>query len=181
MNTENSFSSVSTLRKFLIENNNELRVVHPHKIWVASFAWEQPALLEEVSELEKVLKLYFPEDFKTFLTSVANGAMLYRDARYGQWGYKIYGTNEINQNLERWATIFEQDWAQYFLAIGEIVDESRPIIMNLAKPMENSLGCEILDANPLDPPSNWDKMSRSFHEWIENLITAQGAKYWLWR
>lgn len=180
METENDFPGIAVLREMLLKNNNELKVVHPQKIWVASFTWDEPVPLASVKVVEGQLRKRFPEDYVNFLTAVSNGARLYYDVQYGQWGYKVYGTDDILAGHERWRSIFKEDWMPQYLAVGEIIDESHPLIMDLGKPIKDNRSCEIYDGNPLDSPSDWYKMSRSFHEWLENLITAQGAKYWLW-
>lgn len=180
MSTRNNFPSVAVLREILLENNNQLKILHPQKSWVASFTWAEPVSLASVRMIEKQMGRQFPEDYINFLVAVSNGATLYYDAHYGQWGYKIYGIDNITESQTRWESIFQEEWMPNFLAVGEIIDESHPLIMNLKKPTKDKQSCEILDGNPLDSPSDWYKMSRSFHEWLENLITAQGAKYWLW-
>ena len=67
------------------------------------------------------------------------------------------------------------------IAIGEIVSDYRPVVMDLHASTKDGQSCQLLEGNPYDPVTYWLKLSQSFHEWIEHLIAAQGAQYWLWR
>jgi hypothetical protein len=181
MEPPDRFLGITTLRDALQKNNNQLQLIHPHKIWMASFTWLDPVPIESVQKVEDELGKQLPEDYKFFLTSISNGAMLYYDIQYGQWGYKIYGIDDIVEAQIKWSSMFEEDWTPNLLAAGKIIGESHALIMNLNKPTKDNYGCEVFDGNPLDPPEDWEKMSISFHLWLENIITAQGAKYWLWK
>jgi len=180
MKTNQDFPSLLTLREILQKNNNQFEVIHPDKVWTASFSWVEPASLDRVRKLEKELGFPIPHDYVVFLTEISNGATLYSDAKFGQWGYKIYGVNEILDAQIKWKDVFEEYWSSNFLAIGKIIGETHALIQVINKTAKDHDGCELRDGNPLDPPEDWEKISRSFREWLENLITAQGAKYWLW-
>ena len=174
-----TFPSLFKLIEALQKKNKQLEVTHSDKVWVASFSWNPPAPMESIKSVEKELGFSLPQDYVTFLTKISDGATLYYDIKYGQWGYKIYGTNEIIKAQMKWESVFEEDWKTYFLAIGKIIGETHVLIQLLDRPTKNKDAFELRDGNPLDTQEDWDKISLSFHEWIENLITAQGAKYWL--
>ena len=70
-------------------------------------------------------------------------------------------------------------WLPQFIAIGEIVSEHRALILDLCKPTKDGQGCQLIEGNPYDPVSYWVKLSESFHDWLDNLISACGSEYWL--
>jgi hypothetical protein len=177
---ESLFESILTLRAAIGEKN-VLQIVHPGKIWSASFRWNDPTTIQSIREIEAQLGTHLPIEIVIFLTKISDGALLYFDLSYGQWGYKIYNSKEIIISQKRWIQLFKESWLEEFVAIGEIVDESHPIIVNPKNLSRNKQFCPLLEGNALDPVGYWSIMSANFHEWIERLITAQGAKYWDWK
>jgi hypothetical protein len=174
------FTSVLALRK-VIGDSDVLQIIHPGAVWNASFVWNPPIALSVVKSLELLLEKDLPQDYVIFLTQISDGALLYYDSKYGQWGYRIYCTQEINERQARWKDVFADSWMQSFLAIGKIVDEDHPIIVDNEVRSQDGLGNQLIEGNPLDPLEYWLRMSSSFHEWLDHLITAQGAKFWDWK
>jgi hypothetical protein len=178
--TGSLFGSILTLKKAIGENN-VLQIIHPGKIWMASFQWNSPATKQSVTEIEDQLSLHLPDEFAIFLTNISDGAVLYYDLNYGQWGYKIYSSLEIVTSQMRWRRLFRESWIKDFVAIGEIIDESHPIILNHKNLSSDKLSAPLLEGNALDPVDYWPKMSSTLHAWFDHLITAQGAKFWDWK
>jgi hypothetical protein len=179
MKTNLDYSKLLELIDRTKDNNNQLEVNHYGKIWTSSFIWSKPAELEKVRVIERELGFLLPADYVWFLTNISNGATLYRDIKYGQWGYVIYGVDEILDMQENWRDVFAEDWEEFFLAIGKIIGESHVLIQMLNKPSKSSDGFELRDANPIDTMEDWEIVSPSFHGWINNLVAKQGVKYWL--
>jgi hypothetical protein len=176
----NIYSCVETLREAL-DAKGQLRIPHPGKVWSASFVWSGPASTDLVMEVEAKFGRPLSGDYVAFLKTISYGATIFYDGRYGQWGYQLYGTGDLLLAQTEWKDAFHEDWLPHYLAVGRIIGESHPLIMDLDRPTKDGQSYAMLDGNPLDPPSCWPLMSRSFHEWLENLITAQGAKFWLWK
>ncbi len=110
----------------------------------------------------------------------ANGLLLFYDIQYGQWGYKLYGTEELIERGAFWAENLIRGRSSQFLAFGETIGDSHALLFDLHKPSGNRESCAVIEGNVYDPISNWPATSRSFHEWLDHLITAQGDKYWEW-
>ena len=115
-----------------------------------------------------------------FLTSISNGALLYYDDDFCQWGYKLYSVQEIHDNQRRFQDYFEEDWSPNFIGIGEVVDDRHVIVANIGNPITDGSGCELLEGHLIDRVQHWPKMSRSFNEWTNFLVVSQGAKFWDW-
>jgi len=179
MNKKDYFRSISVLRESFLRNN-QLRVQHSHRIWMASFVWADPSSVELIKDIEKQLGMKIPEDLSVFLTTVSNGAILYRNIEDAMTGYSLYSIDEYLEKQERWRRSLGELWLPQFLAIGEITSENRPILFDSSTPTKDGTSCKLMEGNPYDPVKYWLKLSDSFHEWIDHLVSAQGAQYWLW-
>lgn len=180
MRTKDYFRSVFTLREKIL-SDNKTKAIQGHRIWLAKFEWADPASEELVAHVEGQLGKKLPEDFAIFLSSVSNGAVLYRNAEDAMTGYRIYDINEFLEKQKQWMQSLKGLWLPQFLAIGEITSENRPLIMDTDSPTKDGESCKLMEGSVYDPVEYWIKLSQSFHEWIGQLITAQGAQYWLWR
>ncbi len=155
-----------------------LEVAHGDYLWNAQFDWQPP--LRELA-LSKAFSKPLPRDFLAFLNQVANGCMLYYDSVYGQWGYQIYGIEALLSKQALWARSFGDKWRDSFIAFSEIYGEAHVLLFDLNSPTDDSASFTIREGNPHDVADDWPVVSRSFHEWLDDLITAQGAKYWEWK
>lgn len=68
----------------------------------------------------------------------------------------------------------------YYIVFCELYGEANAMIFDLKNPSPDMEGSSVLEADRLDQVRDWVKASRSFHEWLDHLVTAQGDKYWLW-
>jgi len=172
------FNTLSIFQKQLV--GNQLSVLHKNTSWTASFEWFKPANLEQIQEVEQQLSLALPQDYKMFLNEISNGAILFHDKEYGQWGFKLFGTKELVEMQTKWKNSLPIDWNTRLIAYGELFGEANALVFDLRKPTKDSLSCRVLESNAYDEFKDWTVLSRSFHEWLEHLIIAQGNKYWLW-
>lgn len=173
------FNSIHILKKALRETNS-LLIIHPDAIWIASFEWNNPMTINQDKNLPSQLSIEIPKDLLDFWTEISDGCLLYYDQKYGQWGYKIYSSSEIEDQQLRWKDLFTDQWYPNFLAIGEITDVDHPIIVMYKDDFKRNLDYFLVEGNPLDPIKYWPRMANSIYEWMDRLITAQGAKYWDW-
>ena len=171
------FESIQILKKRLTPENL-LEVTHGDYSWLARFEWQPP--IEDITIDKKFLNC-LPKDFLSFISQITNGCILYYDNTYGQWGYKIYSTDEIISKQGLWKISLGEKWQKNFIAFSELFGEARVLLFDLNLPTKDSSSFVIKEGNPYDKPENWPIVSRSFHEWIDHLITAQGAKFWEWK
>ena len=174
------FSSINLLID-RIGPDGRLEVVHGGHSWIAGFERKPPLdddlLLGQVTTEVPLL----PKDYLRFLKEISNGCMLFYDIEYGQWGFEIFSLEELVEKQEYWKRIFEYKWLKDFVVFAEMRGEGNALIFDLSKPSPDTESFAIYQADPIDPVENWIKVSRSFHEWLDHLITAQGDKYWEWR
>lgn len=174
------FEAITKLKKQL-SNNQLLEVSHSDHIWEASFQWSEPIESKNLEEVSSLFNNRLPKDYTIFLNQVTNGAILYYDSEYGQWGFEIYGTEKLCLKQKLWKKSISVDWESRFIAFGEIFGEANALVFDLSKPTINQDSYAVLETSALDPIKYWPLASRSFHEWVDHLITAQGDKYWLWQ
>jgi hypothetical protein len=173
------FNAISQLRKQIIEN--ELAVTHSEDRWIASFEWFPPATFEQIQEVEERLSFSLPHDHKKFLSEISNGAVLFHEKEYSQWGFKLFSTLEIVEKQHEWKKSFPVTWKSSIIAFGKLFGEANVLVFDLRRPTKDSLSYMVLEGNAYDKFSDWAILSRSFHEWLDHLVTAQGDKYWLWK
>jgi hypothetical protein len=168
------FESIKLLQKN-IEPQNMLKVMHGSHIWTAKFEWSLSC--------GKCMsnKLTLPDDYSLFLQDISNGCLLYYDLIYGQWGFRLYSDEELNEKQQIWKDRFGSDWQANLIAFGELCGEGHVLLFDTAQATKEKTSCAILEGNPIDTITDWPKVSRSFHEWVDHLITAQGDKYWEWK
>jgi hypothetical protein len=173
------FNALLALQKQLVEN--QLMVVQSDNSWMASFEWFTPASRGQINEIEKQLSLSLPQDYRKFLNEISNGAVLFYDKKYGQWGVRLFGTTELVEKQAKWKKSLPVTWASNLFAYGELFGEANALVFDLKRPTKDSMSYMVLETNAHDKFDDWVSMSRSFHEWLEHLVIAQGHKYWLWK
>ena len=173
------FNTLLLLQKQLVEN--QLAVVHSGRSRMASFEWQPPAGIEQIQAVEQQLSVSLPQDYQKFLGEISNGAVLFHDKEYGQWGFKLFGTTEIVEKRHEWQRSLPTSWESGLVAFGELFGEANALVFDTRQLTKDSLSCRVLESNTHDKFSDWVILSRSFHEWLEHLVIAQGQKFWLWR
>lgn len=142
----------------------------------ASFEWNKAASDEEIKSFELLNKICLPEDFKKFL-KISNGAMLFEDMKYGQWGCRILGLNEImkrTSDSKDWGYDIKEDWLIFATWLGD----GDVLVFDMEK---YKLGEKyIIDGDQGYQTNEWEYIRGGFGDWISRLIVAQGAKYWRW-
>lgn len=86
--------AVEELKKRLTERNTLIVQNEKGSISEVGFIWNEPATDEEIKKFESNNCIILPEGYKDFLR-ISNGAILYKDIEYGQWGCKILDLAEI--------------------------------------------------------------------------------------
>jgi hypothetical protein len=173
------FDAISVLKKQL-PSNQQLEITHSGYVWKASFRWSEPATTEITRDVNASFNNWLAKDYIEFLEQISNGVVLYYDSEFGQWGFELYGTDKLFAKQKFWQKSIPIKWESYFIAFGEIFGEANALVFDLSKPSTNQDSYSVLEASAIDPIDYWPLASRSFHEWIDHLITAQGDKYWIW-
>ena len=131
----------------------------------------------KIKEFEKQTRLILPEEYKEFL-QFSNGATLFKDIKYGQWGCKILGLDQlIKKKIEAksWGYNLDTSWIIFATWFGD----GDVLVFNLDK-YNSSPNKYILDGEQGYKCCEWEYINGSFLTWLDRLIVAQGAKYWRW-
>jgi hypothetical protein len=143
----------------------------------AGFKWNQPADSEEIQQFEILNGIKLPETYKEFL-GISNGATLFKDVKYGQWGCEILGLNELMQmtlESKNRGYHIKDKWIVFATWIGD----GDILLFDITKSNENEKNY-IIDGDQGYQTDEWDYIKGGFENWIDRLIVAQGAKYWRW-
>ena len=145
--------------------------------WNAYFSFHAPATKENVEELAR--RWVLPPTYEQFLL-YCDGAVLYKDDIYGQWGYHLYGTQEIVKANTYYGSIYEEQWLSSYLTFGRSLGDRDLLLMDTSQCTVESKECYVIDGNSECLPQEWSPIARNFGAWLDYLVVAQGAKYWRW-
>ena len=112
--------SIEALKERLSEENTLVVQSERGFIMEVDFLWAEPASSLEIEQFENNDGLTLPSSFKDFLR-ISNGAILFRDTKYGQWGCKVYGLSElmqINQEIRTWRNL-PKSWLVFASWLGD--------------------------------------------------------------
>jgi len=169
--------SIVSLKKRLSDNNILCVQNERGFIMEAEFEWNTPASDSDIFEYERNNNVSLPESYKEFL-KISNGAILFKDKQYGQWGCKICGINELNIVNEKVRAIrgnFPDSWLVFATWLGD----TDLLIFDLSK-YNSGEKKYILDGDECDSEDEFDYINGDFEKWLDRLIVAQGSKYWRW-
>lgn len=144
-----------------------------------SFSPLRCTLSAKLSDTEKAQQylLYqsLPDSLQQFY-GYSNGALLYEDTEYGQWGLRLYPLNTVETATASFEQIRQEERREGDLIIGEFLGDSDLLLLR-ADPTAADYGV-IMIALPIDPRSNWYIAAPDFSEFLEKLYTYEGDKYW---
>jgi hypothetical protein len=160
---ETLFDEISLLRQRL-SADGRLEVAHAGHLWTAGFEWFPPASTETTVEIQEHLRRALPKDYVVFLSHITNGALMFHDLQYGQWRFKVYGTDELLEKQRLWQHSLEGKWESHFVAFAENLGDEYVMVFDLERPTADAISCAVIQGSPYDPVSHWPIASRSFHE-----------------
>ena len=143
----------------------------------AGFEWRAPANDIQINDYETSRSVSLPYSFKEFL-KISNGAVLFKDTIYGQWGCKILGVDELNNmavQVKSWGYELKPEWIVFATWLGDC----DMLVFDLSK-CNSKNNDYILDGEQGEKVDDWDIIKGDFAKWIDRLIVSQGAKYWRW-
>jgi SMI1/KNR4 family protein SUKH-1 len=147
--------------------------------WNAHFVFRSSATTEALENMKGQLQVPLPKAYEEFLL-YSNGALLYHDDVYGQWGFRCYGTEEfLAANAKRQAP-YGKDWPHPYLIFAESLGDADVLILDTAKLTKEGRDCPVIDGDSGYLPQKWTPITRSFDDWLDRLVVAQGTKYWRW-
>jgi hypothetical protein len=114
-----------------------------------------------------------PEALKEFYIQT-NGAILFKDIDYGQWGLKIVPFEELSEFNTYSKSWRGEDLKNTDLVIGEFLGDLDLLILSLA---ELDYGMVII-CTPIGPRVNWLKLNMNFENFLVKYIEQEGNKFW---
>ena len=141
------------------------------------FEWKNPTTDFEIQKFEIAHNITLPQSFKRFL-KISNGAVLFRDIKYGQWGCKILGLDELidmSMQVKEWGYELSPEWLVFATWLGDC----DILIFDLSKDNSGEKNY-IVDGEQGERIEDWVRIKGNFNKWIDRLIVSQGAKYWRW-
>jgi len=180
--TEKEYDSLRALAalRSKLDADASLEVMHEGGYsWRASFTFAAPAPLDEVQKIRAELSFPLPAAYEQFLL-FTDGALLYHNKKNGQWGFHFYGVKELREKNAWWQQRYAESWSPSYFVFAESLGDADLLLLDGTKPTKDSLDCRVLDGDSGYLPDEWEAASRSFDEWLDHLITAQGTKYWRW-
>jgi len=139
--------------------------------WKAFFRWEKVLVDENLSCMEKTF--HHPSSYLDFLSKVANGALLYYDIEYGQWGYEVFSLSKFPIKQRYWTENLVLPNTTPLLAFCELYGENTVLMLDTSEKVQR-----VVEASCFYGPSDWIKVADSLDEWLDLLILNNGAKYW---
>ena len=135
------------------------------------FEWEKPASDGEIKGFEETNGIMLPQIFKDFI-KISNGAVLFKDIKYGQWGCKILGLNELMDmamHVKKMGYQLKPEWIVFatWLGDGDI------LIFDLKKSSSGDKNY-IVDGEQGEKINNWPTINGDFAKWLDRLIVSQG-------
>lgn len=163
--------------KSRLSTNNTLTVQNERGfIMETEFKWNPPAKEMEITSFEKKMNIVLPKSYKDFL-KITDGAVLFKDKQYGQWGCKLYGISElieINEQARSWRSL-KDSWLVFATWLGD-----QDFLLFDLKKYESGEKKYIIDGDEGDSEDEFEYIKGDFEKWLDRLIVAQGAKYWRW-
>lgn len=176
---ESLFPGLEMIRRRL-DDNQQLQVLSEGGFEsTAGFQWHAGASGDELLAVERALQIEIPAAYREFL-EYTNGATLFYDVQYGQWGYELFGTDKLVSKQNYWSEIYKTDWQGRWLVFAECYGDADILLLYLQQSSFDGLDCAVIDGDSRKLPTEWKRISRRFADWLDYLIVAQGAKYWRW-
>ncbi|KXZ73577.1 hypothetical protein AVENLUH5627_00551 [Acinetobacter venetianus] len=123
-----------------------------------------------IDELLIDLPIEFVEFYK-----LANGAYLFEDIVYGQWGLQLLDAFLIQEKTRDFIE-GNNDYLKGDLIVGEFLGDSDLLLLR-TDPSKNDYGSMMI-VTPLDSRNNWNNLELNFYNFITEYVSELGQKFW---
>jgi len=131
---------------------------------------------KEIAPLDKVINpSKIPGDLLEFW-HLCDGATLFADNEYGQWGLEIWGSREAIKKTETAYYERPKEFNNGDLIIGRFIGDSDLLVIRCDK-QKKDYG-SILIALPIDQRKDWPVVATDFAAFLEMYSHYEGDKYW---
>lgn len=116
-----------------------------------------------------------PSDYKSFLL-ISNGALLFVDDEYGQWGLELFPADTIRKETNLYESERSECKRKGDLIIGRFMGDSDLLLLR-CDANSDDFG-HVIIVNAIDPREYWSDVANGFYSFMQQLSEAQGNKYW---
>lgn len=116
-----------------------------------------------------------PQSLLDFWRS-GNGALLFEDEEYGQWGLRIFSAFQAPAETAKFAAGRPDDFRTGDLVLGEFLGDSDLLLIRCDR-SHVDYG-SILVALPLDDRASWDLVAPTLEAFLALYAGAHGDKFW---
>lgn len=127
------------------------------------------------AQREEFVDLQLGPDLEAFLR-LANGADLFKDAQYGQWGLRLLSAREIQERSDQGRSETPEEVRDTDYIIGEFYGDSDQLILDASRHDQGLF--PVMVRLPIDERSDWPYIADSFAEFLERYLKSEGDKYW---
>ncbi len=136
-------------------------------------SFECPANEEQLKAV--VTKVSLPQSLFDFWRS-NDGASLFEDHEYGQWGLRIFSTLDAITRTTKFMTDRPAECRPGDLVIGEFLGDSDQLIIRCDRTLPDY--GSVLVALPLDTRDVWDVAAASLETFLAAYASTHGEKFW---
>jgi len=136
-------------------------------------SFECPSTEERLKAVMNIVSL--PQSLLDFWRS-NDGASLFEDHEYGQWGLRIFTTLDSISKTANFMTERPAECRSGDLVIGEFLGDSDQLIIRCDRTLPDY--GSVLVALPLDARDVWDVAAASLETFLTTYASTHGEKFW---
>ncbi|EHR8837433.1 SMI1/KNR4 family protein [Shigella flexneri] len=102
---------------------------------------------------------------------ISNGADLFKDSQYGQWGIRIFTSDEAIEVTNKQKKERMQEFLSSDFIFGCFFGDCDLLMIDRSSGAINVV-------LPIDKRSEWYMVADSLKEFLDKLLSSQGDKYW---
>ena len=140
------------------------------------FEWNAPITDNEMRRIINENNLVLPDEYLNFF-KISNGAVLFKDMEYGQWGCRLLSLQDMLKVTNQKLVDMGYELATTQFVLSTWIGDSDFLLIDTEKLSD---GKYIIDCEGNDPIEYGTILKWDFEDWLDYLIVAQGAKFWRW-
>ena len=161
--------------KLKLDSHSSLSIVGSDgEHWNAYFDFLPPASSQEIEHIRSHWLLL--DSYQKFLAR-CNGAILFKEPTYGQWGFQLYSTKELVEKNELWHRLY-RDIPSTYCVFAESLGDCDLLLIDTNSSSAITGERNIIDGDVGYNVKQWLIIEPDFSMWIKHLIDANGEKYW---
>jgi hypothetical protein len=106
----------------------------------------------------------------------SDGADIFKDETYGQWGLRVLPPAEIKDSTCRERIRSPNDVYESDFVVGEFYGDSDQLLIDASKADQGEF--PVVVKLPIDGRNAWPRVAESFGEFLERYVAAEGDKFW---